>query len=408
MGARRRLRLPAPAICAGPLAVLCCLLSCPAGALPSFSAGPLPAGSVPQTAAPDLSQGRNLAPGVTLYHVTDPSPLDPPAPISIWILRVDPAAADLRAALANDEVMETERVADIAARHGAVAAINAGFFLPNGDPAGIYKLGGRLVSDTRRPRGAVGLVRQPSGTRLIFGRVTARMSLVVRRSARRDVRLEIAGVDTTRRRGQLMLFTPAYHAHTDTAPGGLEWILDGRPLRVREPPRSSGKTPIPKAGFVLSFGGSRPPPPLAALRPGSRVDLETHYGPAADRGAWADATDIIGGAGLLASDGRFVDDWAAEAFTAGFAELRHPRTAIGTRPDGSIWLVTVDGRQPRLSAGMTRVELREFARRLGLTNVLNLDGGGSTTMWAAGEVVNSPSDLAGPRKVSDALLVVPR
>jgi exopolysaccharide biosynthesis protein len=57
---------------------------------------------------------------------------------------------------------------------------------------------------------------------------------------------------------------------------------------------------------------------------------------------------------------------------------------------------------------MTLVELREFARRLGLTNVLNLDGGGSTTMWAAGEVVNSPSDLAGPRKVSDALLVVPR
>lgn len=404
MNARRRDRGPAPWVAA--LAVLCLLL------VPSVVSSFLPvsavtAGSLPQPAVA-LGPGRDLAPGVTVYHVTDRSTLDPPAPVSIWILRVDTAAADLRAVLANDEVMETERVADMAARHGAVAAINAGFFLPNGDPAGIYKLGGRLVSDTRRPRGAVGLIRSPAGIRLIFGRVTAKMSLVVRKNARRDPRVEIAGVDTTRRVGQLMLFTPAYHAHTDTASGGLEWILDGRPLRVREPPRRQGKTPIPKEGFVLSFGGPRPPPALAALRPGARVDLETHYGAAGDPGAWAEATEIIGGAGLLARDGRIVDDWSAEVFNPGFAEMRHPRTAIGTKRDGTIWLITVDGRQPGLSAGMTLVELRGFARRLGLVNVLNLDGGGSTTMWAAGEVLNSPSDIAGARKVSDALLVVRR
>ena len=53
-------------------------------------------------------------------------------------------------------------------------------------------------------------------------------------------------------------------------------------------------------------------------------------------------------------------------------------------------------------------ELRAFARRLGLRNALNLDGGGSTTMWVGGKVLNSPSDAAGPRKVSDALVVVKR
>jgi exopolysaccharide biosynthesis protein len=52
--------------------------------------------------------------------------------------------------------------------------------------------------------------------------------------------------------------------------------------------------------------------------------------------------------------------------------------------------------------------LRELARRLGLTGALNLDGGGSTTMWIGGAIVNSPSDAAGPRKVSDALLVMRR
>jgi exopolysaccharide biosynthesis protein len=78
---------------------------------------------------------------------------------------------------------------------------------------------------------------------------------------------------------------------------------------------------------------------------------------------------------------------------------------IGTSPDRTIWLVTVDGRQPELSVGMTLLELRALARRLGLVNALNLDGGGSTTMWVQGQVMNKPSDPTGPRKVSDALLV---
>jgi exopolysaccharide biosynthesis protein len=42
-----------------------------------------------------------------------------------------------------------------------------------------------------------------------------------------------------------------------------------------------------------------------------------------------------------------------------------------------------------------------------LRSVLNLDGGGSTTMWVAGRVVNHPSDPVGPRQVSDAILVLP-
>ena len=113
-------------------------------------------------------------------------------------------------------------------------------------------------------------------------------------------------------------------------------------------------------------------------------------------GDWEKADAIVGGAGLLLRDGRIIADWKVEQLAPAFAETRHPRTLIGTHPDGSIWLVTVDGRQPKLSAGMTLSELRALARRLGLRNALNLDGGGSTTMWVAGQIVNSPSDAAGP------------
>jgi exopolysaccharide biosynthesis protein len=45
---------------------------------------------------------------------------------------------------------------------------------------------------------------------------------------------------------------------------------------------------------------------------------------------------------------------------------------------------------------MSLYELRSLASRLGLVQALNLDGGGSTTMWVQGQIVNSPSDAAGP------------
>jgi exopolysaccharide biosynthesis protein len=81
---------------------------------------------------------------------------------------------------------------------------------------------------------------------------------------------------------------------------------------------------------------------------------------------------------------------------------------LGVDRAGFAWLVTVDGRQPDLSAGMTLLELQALARRIGLTDALNLDGGGSTTMVITGNVVNSPSDPTGPRTVSDVLLVMAR
>lgn len=94
-------------------------------------------------------------------------------------------------------------------------------------------------------------------------------------------------------------------------------------------------------------------------------------------------------------------------------DRRHPRTAMGIVATGSgedILLVTVDGRTKQ-AAGMTLLELARVMQALGCCDALNLDGGGSTTMWVQGRgVVNHPSDNGrfdhkGERKVSDAILL---
>lgn len=139
---------------------------------------------------------------------------------------------------------------------------------------------------------------------------------------------------------------------------------------------------------------------------GDRAEYKTRFGSAARD--WARAPDAISGAGLLLLDGRALTDWSEERISAGFDTTRHPRTIIGTDAQGAIWLVTVDGRNPEVSLGMSFTELQRLAQRLGLRSALNLDGGGSTTMWVDGRIVNTPSDGGGPRKVSDAILVVPR
>jgi exopolysaccharide biosynthesis protein len=70
-------------------------------------------------------------------------------------------------------------------------------------------------------------------------------------------------------------------------------------------------------------------------------------------------------------------------------------------------MITVDGRSES-SGGMSLYELADYILSLGATEAMNLDGGGSTTMFLDGKVVNTPSDKEGERKVGDAIVVTLR
>lgn len=99
--------------------------------------------------------------------------------------------------------------------------------------------------------------------------------------------------------------------------------------------------------------------------------------------------------------------------TSAFNRLRHPRSAIGIKPNGKIILLTIDGRQEN-SAGVSLFELTKVMRWLGCTSAINLDGGGSTTLWVYNApengIVNYPSDNKkwdheGARKVANVILL---
>lgn len=95
-----------------------------------------------------------------------------------------------------------------------------------------------------------------------------------------------------------------------------------------------------------------------------------------------------------------------------FNTNRHPRTFACTTDDRQLKLVTVDGRNTK-AQGMSIAELQILACSIGCVDALNLDGGGSTTMWIKGMgVVNYPSDNgifdhAGERPCANIITLIP-
>ena len=140
---------------------------------------------------------------------------------------------------------------------------------------------------------------------------------------------------------------------------------------------------------------------------------------AGEESAYAAKFDNILASGpVLIDEGKCVDH---AAYTNGMVDTaggkpvgafytytqRHPRTAIGTDKRGNVYLIVVDGRSKGNADGVSIPELAFLARMLGAEDAINLDGGGSTTLWLKGlGVVNYPSDNrrydhAGERAVSN-------
>ena len=132
--------------------------------------------------------------------------------------------------------------------------------------------------------------------------------------------------------------------------------------------------------------------------------------------------NILAAGPVLIDEGKSIDH---DAYTKGMVDnaggkpvgafytytQRHPRTAIGTDKQGNVYLVVVDGRSKGNAEGVTITELTKICAWLGMCDAINLDGGGSSSMWTAEEGTvsypcrNKKFDHEGERKVSSCVIV---
>ncbi len=127
---------------------------------------------------------------------------------------------------------------------------------------------------------------------------------------------------------------------------------------------------------------------LKSLTPGQEIEISVQNGSDVD---WSSAKVAMGIFHVLVRNG---------VETPGIRDNAdiHPRTAFGTKVDGSIVLFQCDGRQPGYADGVTFAEIVDYMVGLGCVNVLNFDGGGSSTLTAtlpgdeSATILNRPSD----------------
>ncbi len=351
-------------------------------------------------AAPAAAQPRILWPGVTFDTGVQFTPHGPVA-INILTGPRPGGTTTLAPSLSNDTLTGRETLTAIerrTARQATTAGINGDFFtLATGLPSGVLMQDGQVMSP-------------PSAYRASAG-VTSDGTLDVRRVSLSGTWQGSGGKRTLNQFNKplegngIALYTQVWGPTTPATPGAVSAILFPFPAAtpntdlqapVVELRAGGAATPIPPGGAVLVAVGAAAAALTAEAPVQQLVTIQLNLKP-----DWPDIVSAIGGGPQIVRDGAPIFR-SGEIFASSQLGPRAPRSAVGQLADGKTILVTVDGRQPGYSVGMTNFELAQTLVRLGAVTGMALDSGGSATMAFDGTLLNRPSEPERP--ISTALL----
>jgi hypothetical protein len=332
--------------------------------------------------------GFNLVARAELYRGVDYLKLAKTnLPVIAHVAHVAPGAPiDLRVVNADDKIStstrELETTSSMCRRVRCVVGVN-GDFHTAGAPAGGVVVDGRMLHspDPGRPQ-----LTMTADGRLVAGPLPWSGSFTAN-----GVEIPLTAVNAAPPADGLALYTPAYGDRTEPsartelvvgAVGGVASLNKPAALQLRGV--RSGAGPIPADGAVLSGDGAAGQRlrdiwarrPTGATAPAQLVVSSP-----------VNAVVSLGAEPVVLRDGKRALPWR----DPNLINPRQPHTLVGWNKAGDIYLIAVDGRQPG-SDGVTMAEAADFLLGLGVTDAVNLDGGGGTTFVAGGSVWNRPSD----------------
>lgn len=361
---------------------------------------------------------------------------DDRGPWNLQVLTIDPKEfhGDLTSSF-GPNLEDREATSQLSAASGALAAVNGGFFTMDpaagapGDPAGAAVHDGKVLSEPVGDRPSLvldkngttverlhwhGTVTAPGSTELSLDGIDRVPGLIRNCGGTDDTPTNLPLHDfTCTDANEIVAFTPEYGPTTPAGPG-LEAVLDAQGT-VTAVNHTRG-TAVPAGGQTLQAIGSDVDKLAALAVPGKKLKVDTDL--LTENGktlTTTPTTDVVNGGPTLVRNGQLdvtakrdgmVRTNDSNSFFYGWVHKRNPRTFAGVDAQGRTLLVTADGRQTT-SLGLSLNEEADVAKSLGMINAMNLDGGGSTTMVEGGQVMNSPSDATGERRIGDALLLLP-
>lgn len=330
---------------------------------------------------------------------------------TIYKIDVDQNASQVtfETSLAKDQMIGFETVNSQAKRNSTddyyvIAGVNGDYFDSNGAPTDLTVHNGEIITTNTTPvaeRTIFGV--SPNGKAMI-----GNPEIMVSMSVNGGSRYAINSVNKRRSAGHLVLYTPYFASNTMTNELGTEVVLTNISGQlngnntvsgtVKEVVVGKGSQPLNKDELVLS-GHAAGSDYLKNLKAGDKVTINLNY----DQSSWNNVEEAIGGRYHLVQAGK------AKSFNIAGA---HPRTAIGIKENGAVFVIVIDGRQSH-SKGVTLSELATVMKDFGAVEAMTFDGGGSSTMVVrepgdtTTSVINKPSD-GRERSVANSLLIVGR
>jgi exopolysaccharide biosynthesis protein len=344
---------------------------------------------------------------------------------------IDPSRT--RIEVTHDGIVARRQLTSAVARRlRALVGVNGGFFITSsadgfpGAPTGLAVYGGNLESLNSGPRAALIISNGRPLIEIAEATVTVRAGLaayMVNGINRIPGVIEDCGRPGGRPTAQprqdvtctdddeLVLFTSQLGARAPRGPGSQAVLrLNGTVISAGA--RTGGR--VPAGRWMIEGIGAAGKWLAKHAIVGHRMAVTERVTNAAGHPIpLSSGVSIASGAPLLIQNGRVsidadregVLDPADPSFGYAWAEEPQPRTAAGIERDGRLLLVTIDGRQPGVSAGVTLSQEASLMLSLGAVQAMNLDGGGSTAMAINGTLFNHPSDSAGERADGDFIIV---
>lgn len=349
----------------------------------------------------------------------------------IHVLTLDPNEYDLSMVSSHNSVFGRERVGDIAKRENAQIALNSGFF---------------EIGDNQDGR--------PTGTLVIDGKIvglrTTEHACLIKKANNYDVKLitpslkiksgkEVIDVQKFNKFAlgkNIFYFNSYWGKKTLSSYNDRKEIVIGQDNKILEV-SNHGNNEIPDYGSVISFPASYD---INEFKQGQKIEFIWTPEYLLKKGTFA-----VMGIPALVLDGVIKDKLSNEE--------KHARTAIGIKDDGKLLVVVVehyyrsdmstlniqdikkimdkknmsmatttvsdvkkllvnDTPRENMPVGLTTLELANLMKELGAKQAINLDGGGSSSLYVAGKYVNQSfgdKDEGNGQKtirpVSDAIII---
>lgn len=314
----------------------------------------------------------------------------------INILEVNPSVSgvQIKPVLSHDYVYGYDYLSEIIKRTNAYAAINAGFFSEYGLPSGMVAIDGKVLT---LPTGKYP-VFYVSGGKASLGMYKVQLKLIARESEIRPEKFNMpAG------KWECAVYTPAYGLTNRVK--GENYTVAVKAGKVISSGFRQEETKMPADGILITIktegqgfdeAEKNKYSSLLSLVKGDTVELSAFEKLPEDLQAYECGSWIVKEGNIVIGE---KDPWI------GVTTNNDPRTAIGLKKDGTVVMMTVDGRQPGYSEGMSCEELGEFLLGYGVENAAMLDGGASTEMVVNGRLVNKPSFKGKERPIAGGIAV---